>query len=456
MKGIYTDAAITRKRLYPAGDVRNYAHLVRKEKWLEKEFRTGYYVDRVQFTEGEIWTDAIQAALDENERVYVPWFANRLYIDKTLYIGSGTTLEVCEGTVISLKPDSNCCMLTNKNFRVSRGVFEFDSPDTDICITGGTWSLTNNGSYGGNGNVSGNVRDSAGTEHKAFSVMSFTNVKGLRLNNITFFDITPFAVYVSGIEDFDIENLKFVKCYRDGVHVCGPASRGRIRNLTGVTGDDFVALNAYDDFGCALSLGKIDHVLVENITSPPGWMWSENRLLAGKFIGDDGKEIDCSVEDCTFRNCRGFHTYKGYLQANLVPPPIERPDRSGHMDNLTFENIFVDYIKPEDYYTVKRSAFEMGTSCSNFTFRNIYFSFPLGDPEYGDWSCVTFGPSFAAFLDSRGFMPTKGVRFENVFHKVGGRYVEADPSLCARTVTAEEDGREIGRGTAEEIYYNEE
>jgi hypothetical protein len=73
-------------------------------------------------------------------------------------------------------------------------------------------------------------------------------------------------------DDFTVANLHFDQddtyINQDGVHVCGPANRITIRDLTGGTWDDAAVLNvggAVDAYGPVHGGGPIEHAVVQDV-----------------------------------------------------------------------------------------------------------------------------------------------------------------------------------------------
>ncbi|MFB6228657.1 MAG: hypothetical protein ABEH88_08875 [Halobacteriales archaeon] len=83
---------------------------------------------------------------------------------------------------------------------------------------------------------------------------------------------TAWAIKSEHTDSFEAANLHFEQddtyINQDGVHVCGPASRVTIRNLTGETWDDTAVLNvggAVDAYGPLHGGGPIEHASIRNI-----------------------------------------------------------------------------------------------------------------------------------------------------------------------------------------------
>lgn len=457
MELIMCSPSIQRTAKYPKGDIRNYSDLVIQKTWQEEEYRTGNRINKVNETHGEIWTNAIQKAIEENEYIYIPPFKDKIYIDRPLIIPSNRTIEVSEYTTISLIPNSNCCMLRNEMSKVDHGIFDFKTnPNKNIKIIGGIWSYGNNGICGGNGNFSAHftpgMKESDNGPTGAFS---FSNIKNIEIRNIHFIDISSFAIQISGAENFTVDTIYFENSFRDGVHINGPAKKGLIKNIFGKTGDDIIALNAWDWSTCSMSIGTIEDVIVDRVETEPNYLWSEIRLLSAILDIKDKGTLECSLKNCTLKNIKGIHTIKGYNQPKQDSPlKIDHPD-IGKIENLSFENIKFNYINPENYYTTKYSGFEFCSDCNNITFKNIFFDFPLGKEDYGNWSVATIGPMTASFLEPNSYCKASNFKFQNIFHTLNKELKNlTDENLFIRTKKIIKEEKEIGSGEIKNITIN--
>jgi len=82
----------------------------------------------------------------------------------------------------------------------------------------------------------------------------------------------------------------------------GPASRGIIRNLRGITGDDVVALNAWDWKHYSITFGPIKNILVDGVAGAPQNGHNAIRLLAGTKNFANGIHVDCDICNIIVRN----------------------------------------------------------------------------------------------------------------------------------------------------------
>ncbi|MFA5204535.1 MAG: right-handed parallel beta-helix repeat-containing protein [Lentisphaeria bacterium] len=184
--------------------------------------------------------------------------------------------------------------------------------------------------------------------------MVLSNVCGVVVRDLIIRQSGAFGVHLSNCRDFLVEGLTFEDQGRDGVHVNGPAAYGVIRNLRGVTHDDFIALNAWEWMGYTPTFGPIHHVLVEEVTginrasddytSPFPDGTAELRLLPGTKKFADGTRLACDIRDCVFRKLTNIRTVKMYDQPNLeLGRDRDFADPIGLVGNVFFSQLIYDH-----------------------------------------------------------------------------------------------------------------
>jgi hypothetical protein len=303
-----------------------FRHLVTRGDWEERWPDGAGGMETVGVT-GELWSAALRVALDANPKVYVPGRNEPYYLDAPLVVSSGHTLLAAPDAEFRLRPGTNTCMLRNANpvsgwhGPASAGV----QPDRGITIQGGIWTGLATAADESNGNGRGPL-DAQDSVPGAHGVIVLTNVERAIVRDLVIRQSRPFGVQLTNARDFLVENLRFEEHRRDGVHVNGPASYGVVRGISGTTGDDMVALNAWDWQGSTMTFGPIHHVVVENVTGralaatasgpiPDGS--AEIRLLPGHKRFADGTQLACPLEDIVLRRLRAIRTVKMYDQPNL-------------------------------------------------------------------------------------------------------------------------------------------
>lgn len=350
------------------------------------------YCGKTEFN-GKTVTDyinPIQMALNANRNVYIPYYDEPLYISRSIILNSGNSLSVHPQTRLIFTTDG--IFVRNRN--VLDGHYNYVEPgahsDRDICITGGIWEAPNTISIN-------NIRPFDGFLGSD-ALFLLHNIIGVRMEHIQFENINRMGVMIGNCMNFTVQDIEFKNSNRDGIHVEGPAHDGLIRDIRGKTGDDMIALNAWDWAIGSITFGSIYNLIVEDIQCQPGYLWSEMRLLPGNYVLPNGRTIECSVYNTIFRNIHGIHTVKMYCQPNLMPGyKFDKSFGLGSVYNLYFENMTFDYFDVKNYYTVKNACFELHADAYNLNFSNINVNYPLCDREYSDYRFLAVGPISATW-----------------------------------------------------------
>lgn len=230
-----------------------------------KEFSEGFINIKYFGAKGDgvnIDDSAFQEALKEEfAKVYIP---EGIYIiSVSLKLKSGTQVLAHPKAIIRLADkagiSNEICLLCN---------YDSKRRNKDISVDGGTWDA----------NCPNNTRGEE-FDPKAYSGVgiSFINVRGLQLRNMTVANPDSFYIRIGEVENFHFENIKFKTCLvrpnQDGIHIGGFCRNGLIRDIQGMTpntpNDDMIAINADDDvtrhFTRGMKCGTIENIIVENI-----------------------------------------------------------------------------------------------------------------------------------------------------------------------------------------------
>jgi len=353
------------------------------ERWPGEDGRLRNWV-----VEGEIWTSAIQAAIDKHQAVYLPRRDAPYYIDSPIVLGAGCRLVADPDAEIRLKPGSNCCMVRNEHIADGHaGPVDPDkSADTDLQIVGGIWMTLAVTEQESNGNAHGWALP-GGTYHGHGTIL-LSNVRRFVVRDVTIRQCRPHGIQISNASHFLVEKIYFDRHHRDGVHINGPASFGRVRNIRvvrGVMGDDLVALNAWDWQHTVVSFGAIHHVLVERIrgqAEADPYSQSEIRLLGGTKHFANGLTFACDIHDCVFRDIEGIRTFKMYDQPNLeCGVDNDFADPIGNLANLHFQAIrFASDMRD--------APFPIASNVDGLSIRDVSLDFEPTD----DFTLVQIGP----------------------------------------------------------------
>lgn len=292
---------------------------------------------------GEFWNDAIAAALSDHGAVHLPKRTQPYYLDGPIVLKSGQKLTADADAEIRLKPGCNTCMVRNEHISgfADKPVPEGLEPDTDITIEGGIWTTLANGVKGANGNLRGaSAKQNAvpGTH----GVILLHNVRRATVRNVTVRQSKAFAVHLANAREFVVTGVRLDRQERDGVHVNGPASEGVIRDVSGDSHDDTVALNAWEWQNYAPSFGAIHHVTIEHITGAPNNKRSADsiRLLPGVKRFSNGSTLACPIHDIVIRNITDIRDFKLYDQPNLeLGRDKDFSAAIGTLRNIRFEKL---------------------------------------------------------------------------------------------------------------------
>ena len=338
-----------------------------------------------------IWTKAIQTALDEKKNVYIPYIGHEIIIDGTIFMDSNTNLKVDKNQIIRLKEHTNLCMIRNRNMIPGGHAYtEQVNPDEYITVTGGIWAAPDNERLN---------MDNVSSFIGGFAEIAFSNVRYVNVTNVTFSRGTSYAVMMSNCTNFYIDSIKFDQFGKDGIHIDGPAKFGIISNLDGVgLGDDMVAILAWDWYTSAITNGDIEDILIENIKGDN----NEIRFLAGRKVYRNGKKKDCDIRRCVIENITGIYTFKMYYQPhfkNVVwGKYFDSAETVGEMNDMYFENITVPKIRTTGISNIPiYGIFDILADCKNLNFKNIAVNHSLEELDDKNIKLINVGPISATF-----------------------------------------------------------
>ena len=372
------------------------ASLVRTETWTESWPDAGGQ-PQTREVKGEIWNDAIQAALDKDNAVQLPKRDQPYYLDGPIILKSGQKLTADADAEIRLKPGTNTCMVRNERIVgfADQPVPEDTQPDSDITIEGGIWTTLANGAKDNHGNQRGysSKKDPVPGTH---GVILLHNVRQVTVRNITVRQSRPFAIHLGNIRDFTVDGLTLDRHGRDGVHLDGPASDGIIRNVHGDSHDDPVSLTAWDWRQYSASFGPIHHLTIGHITGAPDGKRSTDaiRLLPGVKRFSDGFSLDCLIHDITMRDITDIRDFKLYDQPNLEAGRDNDFSASiGTLKNIVFENL--TFSRP--------GSIQVHANTDGLTVRDVNLLFP---PPAG-YHLIELGPKSMTYKGAPGTDPSR-------------------------------------------------
>ena len=297
-------------------------------------------------------TKALQAALDTAARAG----HLRLVLDGAalisapLRIYSNTTI-LCpdRGCGVFLRAGSDCCMLRNAHWRVD-GI-----EDENIELIGGTW----------NHNAAGQIHDHGeGDEARGEDPLTswvigfkFYGVRGLTARDLTIMNQRTFTVLMANWERVTMENVHIdLRQYmsaqnQDGLHFFGPGRHLTLRNISGRSGDDFIAL-APDEVDLKSS---ITDVSIDGVTL---------------MDADQGIRLLCrgdgTLDRVAIRHVSG--TFRGF---GFYINPWFESDTGGHYGHILMEDVDLEPLAPAyDYHPPY--LFHVGGTIDSLVLKDVY------------------------------------------------------------------------------------
>lgn len=365
---------------------------------------TVYEIAKEEFNPDTCGSDVIAQALESYDHVVIPKLPFPVYLNRPIVMKSGKWLTVHPETAMRMLDGCGGCMVRNEHVVDGRfGPFPADYEDHDILVEGGIWEQAKYGyspvedhsamrsfatrRYDG-------VVQAEGTNARnvLLGVFLFSNVKNFTVCDLVVRQCEFYGVLVAGGSHFVLENIEFQNHYKDGLHINGPSSYGYIRNIRGETGDDVIALNAWDWATSAVSFGGIDHMDIADVTCDH----REVRILPGRKTFLSGSKVDCPITNCRFQNVKGIYCFKMYQQPYWLNDFREYKDKSeiaGVMENIEFSNIVLGALTEEGLGEIKIEAiFEICADCTNITLEDIALDIPLQEVLDAGVQLVKVGP----------------------------------------------------------------
>lgn len=296
-------------------------------------------------------TDYIQNLLDSGRHeIYI---GEGVYgISRPLIIHDDTSLILSDGAVMYLLDGANCSILENDALP-SRGY------NRNIKIKGGIWD----------GNNAGQVRrtfaERMALTHYEEDFYYGILIRMVGVENFTFSDLTvrnpeSYAIMLTNAKYFTVENIRFdynnLRPNMDGIHIQGTSRFGHIRNISGNTNDDMVALNCDDTYACEITCGEISDVSIDGL-------YCDNGYTAIRLLSCGHK-----CENISARNIFGSFRCNAvsFTHHNVHPGNTLR-----EINNVTLENIHVSK-SPDKLNNSALIWFADSITCKNIIIRNLF------------------------------------------------------------------------------------
>ena len=375
-------AADRRKLLENVCDINSFKNKVIKESWSEKWPDNNGVTKTIAVT-AEIWTNAIQTALNDNKAVYIPYRKEPYYIDAPLILRSGNCLIADPKAEIRLKPNTNTCMVRNEHLLsgANKPILVGEGSDCDIIIDGGIWTTLATACNQSNGNNNG-FGDPNGSLSSHGTIL-LNNIRRVQVRNVTIRQCLPHGIQMTCCEEFLVENISFENHKRDGVHVNGPARYGIIRNISGTTQDDMISVLAWDWKHTGFSFGDIEYILVQDVqSSNPNGL----RLLPGTKVYSDGQKTAGDIKNIVIKNIKGFSDIKIYDQPNLeMGRDNDFADPIGNIKNVYFDGIEFDKC-------CKNPPFQVAVNVDGLKINDVVLNFDPNSEVGLGYKLVEIGP----------------------------------------------------------------
>ena len=317
-----------------------------------------------------IWSAAVDAALAETGSVYFPASDEAYYIDRPIILDSGMHVKADASAVIRLVDDAKTCMLRNRNLEVVHGTASAGKPlkrDCDISVTGGVWDHAST-----KRNHADVKEDANPTLYQAWGLCLFLNVSRISFTDMRVMRSPGYGFLVANGEDLLVRGIRYEDCLSDGVHVQGPFKNIVLKDMSGVTGDDFFALTAWTE---EVSEGPLDCAWVKGMRMEGGHRGM--RLLAS-----DGRQAGHPVTNVVVEDVTGAMDFKLYP----CVPPAETACEVGFMDWIYLENI--DFLDSYALYGYRwNGCIQVHTNVGHLHVKNIRGGRPI----------ITVGPVARAF-----------------------------------------------------------
>ena len=316
-------------------------------------------------------TAALQAVLDhakDGEGVHLIMDGAARVTGLDLY--SNTTIECMNDTCgFFLADQSNRSIVSNANWR-EKG----ERVDRCITLKGGTYNhnCQNQEHHIIHDDPEKNYMHTRGLvpDSQAVIAVEFWGVENLIMRDLTIYDQRTYAALFANWYHVDIQNVRVELPHRvhaqnqDGFHFFGPGQFLNMRNVSGRTSDDFIAL-APDENDCESSItdvvidgvtlddadqairmlchdnGRLDRVVIKNVT---GTYRTYGFFMNPFFDSAKGSYGNIVIDTVDLR--------QNGIDYDYTPPFLFR--LGGRVENLTLKNI--SYHNPSD----KRSILDVG------------------------------------------------------------------------------------------------
>ncbi len=306
-------------------------------------------------------TKAVQAILDRaKDGKPVKLVMDGAALVTGLTIWPNTTIEcINQSCGFFLKDDSNCAIIRNAH---ADFYAEPEKRDKNISLIGGTW----------NHNAKGQKHDvpCPADELDIYKernadymptkwVMAFElyGVENLLMKDMTIMNQRTFTALIANFRFVDVENVNIIlndymhANNQDGFHFFGPGEFLNISNITGTSGDDFIAIAPDERDGES----SITDVMINGVHL--------NNADQGIRLLCKGKGV---LDRVLIKNVTG--TFKGF--GFIINPWFE--GSGGNYKNIVIDTVDLHCTSIE-YDYMKPFIFKLGGNIENLVLKNIHY-----------------------------------------------------------------------------------
>jgi len=408
-----------------------------------------------------VWTEAIQSAINENQVVIIPQSSEPYIIDNSIIVPSDRKI-VAYGATIRMKEGMDVLMMRNEHV-IDETISKAPNSvrDENISICGCTFEECFNSrlGYGKSGKI-----DEKRSMYGISCCLLFNNVRHLNVTDVTFRNCAGFAVQTGELYGAVFRHIRFENCFADGLHIGGNAENILISDIKGNVGDDLVALNMYDWQNSAVTFGPGENILCEDLELDSDGRYKAIRLEPGIYEYPDGTKVDCYLKNILFRRVKGIRTFKLYYQ---TPPYFigQSPEKGevGNAYNIVFEDMDIDLARPIDTFEEYMKSDETRGNCAAFEICSnvdgLYLDnvrLTLHRDVFPMSSLIEVGPKSIVRNGKEVFDPYLSATAENIYLKnvtVNGKTI-LNPDEYIKEIVFDDvdcDGHSSGRGIVKNI-----
>lgn len=270
------------------------------------------------------------------------------------------------GAGVTIQQTATVCLIRNAHLLAT-------PRDSDITIEGGTWD----GNY--TGGSPGDQVSPTDLSHPLQGVdgeIDAIGVDGFTLRNVLIQHCRAFGVQISSGNDATVENVR-LDIAKDGIHVNGPAARLHVAHVSGYTGDDFIALNAWDWVDSSPTAGDITDVDISDLTQlaqSPTLPSNTNQYGLIKFLAGTRHGQTANIERVRVSGVRGVNSYRAFTFLVDQDPRENVPSGPGVVQDIVISHVAVR--------TVNSALFWLGQNIASLSASDVTIDPASTGPQF--------------------------------------------------------------------------